>query len=409
MKKQLLCLLTIILCLNCYSQIRFEKGYYLDNSNQKTECLILNIDWKNNPTEFEYKLSENSKSEKTTLKTVKEFSIYNISKYIRSTVNIDRSSENSEDLSKERNPIFKEEELFLKVLVEGKSNLYEYTEGNLIRYFYTKENSKIEQLVFKSYTTTESEIVKNNQYRQQLWNDLKCPNINLSRIESIDYTKKDLVRFFTEYSECNNSSLTNFESKQKQDLFNLTLRPRLNSSSLSIENNNSFSNNKGADFGNNLGFGFGIEAEYILPFNKNKWAIAIEPLYQKFKSEKTTIASNVTGGIIIAKVDFSSIEVPVSVRHYFFLNNSSKIFANISYTFDFKLNSSLDFKRADNSNYSSLEIKARNFFSIGMGYKLKDKYSIEIRYQPSGGILEEYQNWNSDFKSVSIIFGYSFF
>ena len=77
MKKQLLFLLTIILSFNCYSQISFEKGYYINNSYQKTNCLIKNIDWKNNPT--------------------------------------DRSSEIMDDLNNDKNPTFKEEKLFLKV------------------------------------------------------------------------------------------------------------------------------------------------------------------------------------------------------------------------------------------------------------------------------------------------------
>ena len=145
MKKQLLLFLTVLLSFNSYSQISFEKGYYINNNNQKTNCLIKNIDWKNNPTEFEYKLYENSESKETNIKLIKEFGIDNISKYVRNTVNIDRSRETINNLSNDRNPIFKEEEVFLKVLVEGKANLYQYDDGNLRKYFYNKENSNIEQ------------------------------------------------------------------------------------------------------------------------------------------------------------------------------------------------------------------------------------------------------------------------
>lgn len=216
MKKQFLYLLTAILSSSCYSQIAFEKGYYIDNTNQKTNCLIKNIDWKNNPTEFEYKISENSESEKTTIKSIKEFGIDTISKYIRTTVNIDRSSENINSLSTDKNPLFQEEELFLKVLVEGKSNLYEYVDGSLKRYFYNKADSTIEQLIFKSYLTPENDIAKNNRFRQQLWVDLKCPNFTDIEIENIKYKKNDLVRFFTEYSECYNEKLINFSTNQKK-------------------------------------------------------------------------------------------------------------------------------------------------------------------------------------------------
>ena len=407
MKKRILFLLITILTLNCYSQISFDKGYYIDNTNQKINCLIKNIDWKNNPTEFEYKLSENSESKKTNIKTIKEFGIDNISKYVRSTVNIDRSSENTNYLSNDKNPIFKEEELFLKVLVEGKATLYQYVDSNLERYFYNKENSNIEQLIFKKYKFTEYNVGKNNRFRQQLFVDLKCPNFKTSKIKNVEYKKNSLVRLFTEYSKCHNNELINFEPKQKRDLFNLTIRPRINSSSLTIQN--SSSNSRNTDFENKIEFGFGLEAEFILPFNKNKWAIALEPTYQSFKSEKTTNVNNVSGGVLIANVDYSSIEVPVGLRHYFFLNNNSKIFINASYIIDLSSKSSIEFTRNDGSNLSSLEIKTQPNLGFGIGYKQNDKYSLEMRYQTDRNVLSDYISWSSEYKTLSIIFGYSLF
>jgi hypothetical protein len=406
MKKQIVFLLTTIVSLNCYSQISFEKGHFIDNNNQKTNCLIKNIDWANNPTEFEYKLSENNEPKKLTIKLVKEFGIDNTSKYIKSIVKLDISKNNINNLNNQKNPIFKEEELFLKVLIEGKSNLYEYVNGNLKRYFYTKEDSIIEQLIFKRYETNELNIAKNNRFRQQLWVNLKCPNFKMSEIQNLNYNKNDLVKIFTEYNECHNSNIKNFERKEKRDLFNLSFRPRLKKSSLSL-------NNAGTDFTisgiENTGFGFGIEVEFILPVNKNKWAIAIEPTYQSFKSEKSANANNVSGGILITEVDYNSIEIPVSLRHYFFLNNNSKIFVNVSYVFDLSSKSSIEIKRSDNSTFNSLEIKTRNNLAFGIGYKLNDKYGFEMRYQTVRELLSDYTFWNSNYNTLSIILGYSLF
>jgi|SRR5690554_314776 len=405
MKKHLLILLALILCLNSYSQISFEKGYYINNANQKTECLIKNVDWKNNPTEFEYRLSESSEANKATISSVQEFGVYNISKYIRRTVNIDRSSENINNLSNDRNPIFKKEELFLKVLIEGKSNLYEYNDLNLKRFFYSSQNAKVEQLIFKSYKTPDNSIGKNNRYKQQLWTDLKCPDFKMSKIESVAYNKNDLVKYFTDYSECFNKDLTYFESKQKGHSFNLNIRSRLNSSSLSISNNNF----KTINFDNELAFGIGLEAEFILPFNKNKWAIAIEPTYQNYKSEKITDITNMVGGKIIANIDYSSIEIPVSLRHYFFINKNSKIFLNASFVLDFSSNSSVELTRFDGTLYKSLEIKTRNNVALGIGYKQNDKYSLEVRYQTNREILGDDPSWISKYNTLSFILGYTIF
>ncbi|MNT05457.1 hypothetical protein D3C72_1400760 [compost metagenome] len=236
--------------------------------------------------------------------------------------------------------------------------------------------------------------------------DLKCPTIEMAKVEHLEYKKSSLINFFIEYNKCDNLDFINYEGKEKKDLFNLTFRMHLNNSSLSVQNSWI---NLTTDFGNESSLGFGVEAEYILPFNKNKWSLSVEPTFQYFKSEKTFDVSNVSGGKLIGTVDYSSIELPLSVRHYFFLNKNSKIFINASLIYDFSSKSSIEFKRANNTNYNTLEIKSGNNFGFGVGYKLKDKYSLEMRYQTSRNILGDYVYWNSNYNKLSIIFGYSMF
>jgi hypothetical protein len=281
MKKQTLFLsLSIIISIKSFSQINFEKGYFINDSNQKIECFIKNIDWKNNPTKFEYKLSQDANALKDSIETVKEFAISGFSKYIRATVKIDRSRNNLNYLTTEKNPIFQEEKLFLKVLLEGNASLFLYEDGNLIRFFYNLNDSGIKQLVYKSYLI-DNNVAQNNYFRQQLFIDLKCQSINLNDVEQLNYVKRDLERFFINYNECTSSSNINYELKQKQkkDLFNLSFRPGLNYSSLEIQNIAMYSS-PSIVFDNKFSSRFGIEAEFILPFNKNKWGIIIEPTYQ---------------------------------------------------------------------------------------------------------------------------------
>ena len=396
MKKKTLFLLTILTSITCFSQISFEKGYYINNSDQKIDCFIKNIDWLDNPTKFEYKITKDSDEKTIAIKSVKEFGIYNISKYIRNIVNIDRSSEVINKISNDKKPIFIEELLFLKMLVEGKSNLYQYIDGELIRYFYDKENTKVTQLIYKSYNTDENYIGKNNRFRQQLWSDLKCSTFTMNKMEYLDYKKNELVGYFVAYNKSINQEYINFEEKQKRDLFNLNFRPGFNLSNLSIENSISYSRN--TDFDAKIGLRFGIEAELIMPFNKSKWSIIIEPTYQYFKTEKNIRATQ------NIKIDYSSIELPIGVRHYFYLNENSKFFINGSFILDFSPNSVINFQTD-----SDLEIKTGTNLAFGMGYKHNNKYSLEVRYLSNRNILNTYQYWFSDYKTVSIIFGYSIF
>jgi hypothetical protein len=409
MKKNLSCAIFFLFTITCYTQINFEKAYYINNSDKKIDCYIKNIDWRDNPTDFEYKITLDSATQKGNIATIKEFEILNSSKYIRKNVQIDRSKSNVNKLSKTSTLDSKEEQLFLKVLIEGKATLFSYQDANLRKYFYQTANKLVTQLEHKKYLTLEKQIGENVEFRQQLFLDLKCSSIKMSSLTNLEYKKKSLIKLFSNYNTCSNSAFMNYDQKQQRDKFNITLRPRLNSRSLAI--NNSSSTTRDTDFGRELGFSFGVEFEYIFPFNKNKWSFSIEPVYASFKSEKTTSSADVSGGTLTTSVNYSSIEIPFTLRHYFFLDNKdSKLFANISYIYGINAKkSSVDFTRADNTQLDSLDELNRTVGSaVGFGYKYKNTYSLEIRYI-SRNILSEYNLWDTDDHTLSFIFGYSLF
>ncbi|MGO3237572.1 MAG: outer membrane beta-barrel protein [Psychroflexus halocasei] len=407
MKKQLLSLLLFIIGFNSYAQITFEEGYFINNSGQKTTCLIKNVDWKNTPTQIEYKLQENDEAQLKSIETLNEFGINGISKYIKAKVEIDRSSKNINRLSQNRNPIFSEENLFLKVLVEGQANLYEYNDGNLLRYFYSLKDSEIKQLIYKKYKTVNGDVSENNRYRQQLWSDLSCDGFDQQKLEYINYSKRDLVKQFTKFNDCVESDYINFNAKDKRDFFHLTIKPRFNISSLTF--GNSLSDIDPIEFDDETGFGIGIDLEFVLPFNKNKWAITLEPAYQSFKSESSSPTDNIVGDERVAIVDYSSIEIPIGLRHYFYINKKSAIYLNAAYVMDFSMSSSVEFTRKDGSNLNTIEVKKGNNIAFGAGYQYNKKFSLEFRYQTNRDILDSYEYWSSDYSSMSFILGYQIF
>ncbi|WP_397364544.1 hypothetical protein [Olleya sp. R77988] len=281
-------------------------------------------------------------------------------------------------------------------MVEGNANLYLYEDGIIRKYFYNKGNTVIEQLIFKSYKTYDNDIGKNNRFKNQLWNNLKCPNFKITKVENLDYQMNDLIGYFVEYNECIGEKYINYEEKQKRDLFNLNVRVGFNSSSLLVQNK--VLSSRDFDLDNEIALRFGIEAEIIMPFNKNKWSLIIEPSYQYYKSEKER--SNVS-----VNADYKSIEFPIGVRHYFFLNEDSKIFINGSFILAFDNNSIIDL-----SSGTDLEVVNSSTLAFGLGYKHNDKYILEIRYNASREILSQNgSEWFSNYKTLSVIFGYSLF
>jgi hypothetical protein len=395
MRKQLPLILLILLSFDAWSQIVFEKGYFIMDDNQKIECLIRNTDWQYNPSEFKYRLSEISEVQTARLESVKEFGIENLSKYVRARVNIDRSSENLAELSKNRNPVFEEEMLFLKVLVEGDATLFIYEERGLRRFFYQTTGSEIKQLVFKPYLLDKRKVAYNNHFRQQLHNDLQCHEITLDDFDKLKYDRNYLGRFFIRYNQCQSAGYINYDEKEKKTLVNLSIRPGINHSRLAIYD--AVIDKKYIDFETLLKLRFGFEVELIIPFNKNKWAFIFEPTYQNFITQKDINGQSFS-------VNYWSVELPAGIRHYFYFNERSKAFINTSIIWDISKNSTVQL-----GTWRTLEIRGFNNYAAGIGYNYDDRYSIELRYLTNRNLLGKYMGWRSEYKTISLILDYSIY
>lgn len=397
MTKQLTLFFAIIFSLNSFSQSTFIKGYFMNNSNEKTNCLIKNIDWLNNPTEFKYRINENSEVKTLTIDDVKEFGVLNTFKYARHTAEIERSGKLAKELDFDKNPIFNTEKLFLKVLIEGKANLYFYQDKGLFRYFFNKNNAEVKQLVSKHYLTNVSEVKINNQFRRQLWIALNCESISMNSLKKMRYRKSDLVQFFVKYNKCSNSEFINYQKKKKKnkDFFNLTLRPGVRSSSLILAD----PNNRQIDFGKNLtSFRLGVEAEFIFGFNNNKWAFLFEPTYHQFNADIQT-----------ASFKQKRLELNFGLRHYMYLKNKDiKLYVNALGIYVNNFNNQL----TERGNSFSIEMHDNLNMAIGIGCNYKDRFSLELRHLPSKNFLLNDSGetlWYTSSQSLSIVLGYTLF
>ncbi|WP_298531117.1 hypothetical protein [uncultured Algibacter sp.] len=385
-----------------FSQVTFEEGYFIDNSGNKVDCFIKDRGLAHASSNLKYKDSLNGDVKTTGVKDLKEFGIYNVLKYIKANVKIEESS----NLGTERNLQFKQEKLFLKVLVEGKANLYSYDGANGLRFFFSVNENEIEQLIFNSYETPEGKIKYNRFFRSQIWDNLKCDVITLSDIELVEYNKKDLVSVFLKYSNCKNYKPVSFENNSKKDWLNLSLKPRLSNNSFTIKHNDVL---ESYDFGTKTNFELGLEVEFILPFNKNKWAFIVELNYNSFNSELEE-----SGRFNIpTKIDYQSLEVGLGVRHYFFLSKKSKLFINGFYVLDVPFNSKFiqDFSNTIfiNPFIREFDITNSTYFSCGIGYKYNNKYSIEFRLDTPSTDLFSTPELTSNYKGFSLILGYTIF
>jgi hypothetical protein len=388
MKNRLSLLLLLVTFLS-FAQNKFESGYYIDNSGIKTECLIKNYDWKNNPKSIEIKNSQDESIITKTLEEIKEFSILNKSKYIRETVKIDVSVFNFQTPERDPNPNFQEKTLFLKVLVEGKSNLYYFESESYIRYFYSN-NGKIEQLIYKEYANSDRNISENEAYKQQLFVNFKCNNDQKS-IENLDYDNS-LIDYFIKTNNCISGTTNSKEISEKRK-FNINLKLNLLVNSNSTTYVSPYGKNT-YESGNSTNLGFGFEAEIILPYNNGNWSVFLDPYYYKF--DKPLMDSK--GSVKIENVT-NVFKIPLGIRRYFSLNNNNKFFANAALNFNIS-NTKNQGQNIDHEIYNSYN------FSFGVGYQYK-RYNLEIKINPktvTGG--NELVGESYAIKQVSLKLGY---
>jgi len=387
-----------LLSINSFAQKNFEPGYFIDNHNQRIECLIKNLQWSNSPKEFDFKLNEKNATQTATIDSVKEFGITGSSKYVRFDTRIDRSSMDMDKLSKTRNPSWSEERLFLKVLVEGKATLYYYSENLFVRFFFNVGDSALKQLIFKEYFAGNNQIASNTEFRQQLWMEVRCGDADISQVENISYSKNELTRYFQKYNSCMGGQTAHEDKRNFSAMFNLKLTPGITNTSISVKD--IVTPERSTDFGNKFGFRFGMEAEYLLPFMKNKWGLIAEPSYMYFKANGTNQLGNAT-------IDYQSLEIPFGIRHYFYLKDDLNIFLDAFLV----INTGITFNSQILFEYqfaAPVIIKTKGSIALGagMGYK---RLSAEIRYIPEREILGGYDYWFTDCRVISYVVGYRLF
>ena len=400
---------TLFLSVFVFSQVHFEKGFFINNADVKTECLIKNVGWRNSPTFFEYKTDETSEIKKADIKEVKEFEIGDQIKFVRKTLNIDQSSNLVNKLSFKYDPEFMEKTVFLFQLVDGKAKLYKYEDGSYEKFFIAMDDQETKQLIYKQYEYKNEKEVGvigyNNDYKKELQKLLTCSNLSPKDFTNLEYKENSLRKLFSSYNQCENPAYKNQIKEQRKGFLNISLRPRINSSVLKA-GNEVYAAGYRFEMERKTSFGIGLEFEYVLPFNKNKWSIIFEPTYRTYKAEE--VSNNIPNYFYKASGIYESIELPIGFRHFLFLNNESKLFVNAQYAFEVILKNKFDFKGADGKSNYTLESGSNGNYALGVGYNFKKKYGVEVRYFTNKNIFKQYVFYTAKYQNLSLIFSYNF-
>lgn len=399
------------------AQVTYEPGYLLDNSGNRTECLVANEGWGENPRQFQYRIGANGPVQIGTIDDVSEFGIGEALRYERYNVRLDASSDLNADLGYQRNPEFTNQTVFLKVLVDGPARLLAYeTAVNKRFFFQTDGNTEITPLIYKRYRTDQGKFGANLQFQNQLASELNCGDNPERESRQTDYKASALIRYFEGYAECRGLPYTSYEKAQGSGFVLVSARLGMSYGTASLEQINPNApapgNQISEDFGGKAYPRIGFQVEVFLPSRANRWSLFADPSYQKVAFEKRFIRSYPSIDVEVqANLDYSTIELPVGLRHYVYLGEQHALFFNVSAAMVVNLDSKITFQanqqlgRPDDLDISRSEA----YVSFGMGYSFNRKFTFEARVNTGRDLLGNDPDWKAPLnQSGSLILGYAF-
>jgi hypothetical protein len=395
--KSVVTVLVTFFIANLYSQKKnFEKGYYINSNKSKIECLIKNEEWTFNPTQFECIVNNEEKPRIVTANEIEEIAIGDEFKFVKAVVNIDKSNDNFENLTPEKALNLVSDKLLLRVRIEGKASLYSYKSETFTRFFYSIDGSGINQLSYKVYyDDDEKGNRKNEVYKQEILNNLKCDKITQTDIDGLEYRSGSLTNIFLKYNTCVGSEVREIKAKKNINTFEMYAKLGVGLTSFNVDYGANL------DFEDKIRLKLAVEAEINLSNKSKNWSILLEPGYT-FYSNTFTPSFNPNAHV---KIDYKAIDLSIGLRHYFEMGAKSLLFANGYVTYSIETGSNFDFSTA--STYR-LEISNTINPALGFGYLYDKKYSIEFRYEFQRNLFLHYSYADSEFSTIGLTLGYKF-
>ena len=399
--------LLIFVCLlrigTTIAQDNAVEGYLVTTSKDTITAYFSPIKQKNTPQEFEYTTSTHPSSMSTAAGKVSEVVLSSGKCYVSTVIEVDKFF--SKDIGKigsSRAIVTQSEKLFIEIIADGDVTIAKFVNGDLERFYYKNSFGKFVMLEHNQYNY-KGKIMTNDTYRFQLKEILKEANLPAEKFSKLTYTQSSILKLIKAYHEKLELPLIFLDLKDKpkakiSDILSMQIRPGVRLNSLEIDKSG-MPVEDDIDFGSQLGFRLGAAFE-LTPYGNKKTTLLFEPTFQYFTASQTLQEVE-----MFAK--HYTIELAFGVRYYFWNNETSRMFTNLSFIYDAPISSDVNLDVIRRTPKTSLESSIG--FNAGIGYKINEKYSLEFNYSFPRNIVNEFFTPTSTYQGFSLIFGYTIF
>nr|WP_298925251.1 hypothetical protein [uncultured Allomuricauda sp.] len=416
MKNLFTLLFSLVLSISASAQRDFEPGYFIDDNDNKLECLIQNEKWLFSPEEVFYKLNENSEVKSFTVKNCKEFKIGDEGVFMR--VSADFPITQSKLKKKELNsdPELIQKTTFVQNVVKGKASLFWFIDNNGIVYLYSKDGGPIKPLLYKKYILEDLKIKENNIFRTQLIKDFECGNQPI--IQKTEYRRKSMIKYFEYLNQCSgDTNYVVFErtAKQKANFvigFKVWAGLEQNQYDTRIPNPD-----RTFEFESVISPKFGAEFEAFFPyFGYKKVSLFLSGQFSKTDNSFSFPETEV--GAVAYNADYSIFELQVGSRYYLDFGEKSSFFIEAALVPDFFGNSTISEDRIvrvvledDRLITQDVGTSYKNRFggSFGLGYSYNRKVYLRAAIRTNQVVLDKSIFFDDSLSRISVSLGYAIF
>ncbi len=388
-------LLTLLLCVSgssAFAQITYDPAYFVKNDTDTVRCLIRNLDWRNSPTDFEYKLTESSEVMIAVVDEVSEFGFVGGNKYVRYRGNINLFDQNPAYYTTSKEMDLAPMSVFLKVLLEGKASLWIYENSGQYQYVMKLQGQEPELLLYKVYMDNKA-MREVHTYRKQLYRGLFSEQLVQRDYYGVDYERNDFIRLFEKYNKLNGGASVAYQKEKRKA--NLALSVVGLATINEVEFYNSLDTYR---FDKEQVFtpGVGLQLEAMLPFNRNKWSLLFETSFSSYKVSQ--VYQN--RGVHQYELKSNSLNLNFGPRYYFFLKSGDdRIFINPYIGYRVQLGSSLSLDNIERDIYGTL------IFGFEAGYRHK-RWTAGIRAAKIEDQMDEWVFYELKETQVSVSVAY---
>ena len=385
------------------AQNSYKTGYIIDQQGRRTEVEIYDKDWVSNPEHFRYRTVD-GETQQGDPRTIREFGYQDGSlRYRLFTVDIDQSSTRVTTMSTLPTPEYRAMTVYLEWLVDGEADLFFWKNGNTERLFLRLGEESPDQLVSRSYLKEGGVIDNTNQYRAELLKALDC-GVSRSDVLASSYTRESLADIVHQYNACIGvPTEQQMVRTPRPDRFSLALR--LGAEQFWGMIHSDRTNGLGGDYtlDRTVSPRIGVEAQALLPFGNNRWALYTEAYYHSF--------NNRAAGPETAIIDYQSVNVAGGARRYIYLSQSTALFVNAALVLQFPISSSVQFPQRDTDQRKEVPAFRNAPLQAGIGISISDRYQMEFQINETQNVighLDSYTSYYTNIKSLGLVLSYRF-